>query len=113
MSATARTLESISNCLRSWFLLDEFSKLSFRGILFLMLADLVTHFRAASFFGSERELVELPNWRALGMTGSAGDGHGGFSMVSGPVKLLKGQMTASPMGVSDGPAVMSDGEILH
>jgi hypothetical protein len=34
-------------------------------------------------------------------------------MVSGPVKLLKGQMTASPIGVSDGLAVMPDGEILH
>jgi hypothetical protein len=34
-------------------------------------------------------------------------------MVSGPVKLLKGQMIASPIGVPGGPAVMPDGEILH
>jgi hypothetical protein len=34
-------------------------------------------------------------------------------MVSGPVKLLKGQMTASPIGAPGGPAVMPDGGILH
>jgi hypothetical protein len=34
-------------------------------------------------------------------------------MVSGPEELLKGQMTASPIGVPGGPVVMPNGEILH